>query len=286
MNLENVELLSETVKANIEVHKFLIEHGFYDQSPHLRPENRLKVNSIIDTIIAEFLPGTQLKAIDFGCGSGFIIDIIRNKFEEVVGVDVCHEMLSRIDTTASNIKLYECVAEKTPFSDASFDFATAYSFMDHLEDPIIFLKEVYRVLKPGGVFYADLNPNKDFIENLENLGSATASGCYWPLIEKEIKGALNNGALYKEQFNLDNTLLEKAEPIKSYGKGFSGEKILEHAKEIGFSRCRVESHWFLGEGTYLNSDDPERIDVISSYLEQVSPLVKHLYKYLRFIFVR
>lgn len=286
MNMQHSGSLSETVKANIEVHKYLIEHGFYDQSPHLRPENTSKVNSIIDNIVREFLVGSELKAIDFGCGSGFIIDIIRDKFAEVVGVDACHEMLSRIDTKAGNVKLYECLAEKTPFSDGSFEFATAYSFMDHLEDPIVFLNEVYRVLKPGGVFYADLNPNRDFILNLENLESTMPSENYPPFIGKEIKGALNNGELYKEKFNLDDNLLKTAEPIKSYNKGFSADEMLYQAEAVGFGSCRIEAHWFLGEGAYLNSDDPEVINVISSYLEQVSPLVRHLYKYLRFVFVR
>lgn len=275
----------QALKANIHVHSQLANTGEYNKSPHFRPENQEKVRKIILRILGSGHQAGSARAIDFGCGTGFIIHLVRDLFKEVHGVDITHDMMKQVDLSSGNVFLHESLAEKTPFDEGSFDFATAYSFMDHLHDYREFLKEAHRVLKPGGTFYSDLNPNRDFISAMEFANSRKELQVS-PLVKREIQGALHNGQYYKEKFGIDEVMLESAEPGKSFEKGFSAEDVLSAAKAIGFSQCHVEFEWYLGQAKIMHEHSIKESEVVESYLNMVLPASSHLFKYLRFIFVK
>jgi ubiquinone/menaquinone biosynthesis C-methylase UbiE len=205
----------------------------------------------------------------------------------VHGVDITQDMMRQVDLSSGNITLHESMAENTPFIAESFDFATAYSFMDHLSDYRAFLQEAYRVLNKGGIFYSDLNPNRDFIRaiaDVDNLGDSALP--VTAIVNREIQGALHNGAHYQEHFGMDAELLEQAEPIKTKDKGFSAAEVLKVAREIGFSDCRVEFEWFLGQAKIMHEHSQSDSDTVERYLNAVQPVSSPLFKYLRFIFVK
>ena len=285
MKSRNDSTRENTLKANIHVHAFLANAGEYQNSPHFRPENRVKIRNILVQLTADLRgkPGTRV--IDFGCGTGFLIDLMHDLFADVHGVDITRDMLKHVDVNPGNIQLHECVAEATPFPDNHFDFATAYSFMDHLFDYRDFLVEAHRVLKPGGVFYSDLNPNRAFILALD-IANQGAEPVMTPLVQREIQGALHNGAYYEQNFGLDGKVLEDAEPIKSHDKGFDAASVLSVADSIGFSRCRVEYEWFLGQAKVMHEQSMEHSAFVDTYLNSVLPVSSALFKYLRFIFVK
>ncbi len=275
----------EAIKANIYVHSFLANAGEYQKSPHFFPENIEKVKGIVKRVTENLPASSVAKAIDFGCGTGFMIHIMKDRFAEIHGIDITQDMMKHVDLSSGNIFLHESLAENTPFASDTFDFATGYSFMDHLFNYKDFLKEAHRVLKSGGVFYSDLNPNRDFImamDNIEKAGVKTDSA----IVEKEIKGALHNGALYQESFGMNADFLEKAEPGKSVDKGFDANDVLAAAKAIGFSDCRVEFEWFLGQGKVMHEQSLEKARIVDEYLTSVLPASSSLYKYLRFIFIK
>ena len=269
--------------ANIKVHSTLANAGEYQKSPHFRPENVKKVKKIISNILEKHAIPRGAKAIDFGCGTGFIINLIHEHFGEVHGIDITEDMMKFIDTSPGNIYLHKCMAETTPFENNFFEFASAYSFMDHLQDYKRFLAEAYRVLKPDGILYSDLNPNKEFImamDKAENSCIPTKS----EFISREIMGALHNGEYYNKEFGIDPNLLDQAEPMKSKNKGFIDQEIYNSALEIGFKECSVEYEWFLGQGNVIHNASHESAELIDSHLKSIEPISSPLYKYLRFIF--
>jgi ubiquinone/menaquinone biosynthesis C-methylase UbiE len=275
----------EAVRANIYVHSSLVNAGEYEKSPHFLPENKEKVREILLQVTQPFSKQLNRKAIDFGCGTGFMIDLMKDLFAEVHGVDITPDMMSKVDLTSGNVFLHECLAENTPFPSNHFDFATAYSFMDHLFNYEDFLKEAFRVLKPNGVFYSDLNPNRAFIaamDRAEKMGVDEPSA----IVAREIKGALHNGNYYEENFGIDGELLNKAEPIKSIDKGFDAAEVVKVARAIGFSDCKVQYAWFLGQAKIMHEQTNENLKIISEYLTSTLPVSSQLYKYLRFVFVK
>lgn len=272
------------LESNRYVHSFLVELNEYQKSPHFRPENQQKVRNILLQLTA---PLTEKKRmIDFGCGTGFVINLAHDLFEEVVGVDITQEMMARVDLSPGNIRLVEALAEATPFEDNHFDFATAYSFMDHLFDYKIFLQEVYRVLKPGGVFYSDLNPNREFIVAMEKMAVRSVQDECSSHISREIKGALHNGEFYQHQFGMDAEQLEQAEPGKTINKGFLLHEVAQVAKDIGFMDCKIEFEWFINQGEWVNQKDQGQAALIEEYLASMRPLSDQFYKYLRFVLVK
>jgi ubiquinone/menaquinone biosynthesis C-methylase UbiE len=58
-------------------------------------------------------------------------------------------------------------AERLPFPDQSFDMATCQTVLIHVKDPLVVLREMLRVLKPGGLL-AVVEPNNVTV-NLSNL---------------------------------------------------------------------------------------------------------------------
>lgn len=96
------------------------------------------------------------KLLDLGCGPE-----IRNFYnaEETFGIDI-------VDFKDKNIKVADLVIESIPFEDNTFDYVTAFDFVEHiprliyvdgkrLQPFINLMNEVYRVLKPGGIFRAE-----------------------------------------------------------------------------------------------------------------------------------
>jgi SAM-dependent methyltransferase len=274
----------ETLEANKYVHSLLVETGEYQRSPHFRPENIAKVHALVVLLTAD-VNKAESRAIDFGCGTGFMIDLMKDRFGEVHGVDITQAMMKEVDLSPGNVFLHEAMAERTPFVDDHFDFATAYSFMDHLFDVEDFLKEVHRVLKPGGVFFSGLNPNRDFIAAMDYAEQKAVMGVS-PIVTREIKGALHNGDYYAENFGVDGAMLDKAEPIKALKKGFDAKEIYDLALDIGFSACRIDYDWFLGQGKVMHDQSFERAEQIHAYLSSILPVASPLYKYLNFIFTK
>ena len=96
----------------------------------------------------------------------------------------------------------------------------------------------------------------------------------------------HNGEHYEKSFGMNGALLEKAEPVKTKDKGFCASEVLETAREIGFTECNVEYEWFLGQAKVMHEQSSDDASIIEQYLNMVLPVSTHLFKYLRFIFVK
>jgi SAM-dependent methyltransferase len=104
-------------------------------------------------VLEEALAGrTGLLLLDAGCGTGGTTIELR-RFGEVVGVDLAWEALC----PARDRGLHELARgsiEQLPFRDGSFDVATSFEVVYHLDvgSDIGALREIRRVLRPGGLF--------------------------------------------------------------------------------------------------------------------------------------
>lgn len=95
------------------------------------------------------------KILDVGCGDGFYLYLLSNLNLEVdlTGTDFDARALvsARKNLKDRKVTLIKSdLMKKIPFDDESFDKVLACEVIEHLPDDIKGLKEVYRVLKPGG----------------------------------------------------------------------------------------------------------------------------------------
>ena len=78
--------------------------------------------------------------------------------------------MSRVDLSSGKVKLLEANTESVPLRDGTANVITANSFLHHLYDIQQTIAEAYRLLKPGGVFYSEEDPNLAFASLMLNSG--------------------------------------------------------------------------------------------------------------------
>jgi len=106
-------------------------------------------NKLIHHLFGRFKMQKGMKLLEPGCGRGEHLRIYRDLGLEVYGMDIspeAPELASDLDISVCNLD-----QEKLPYPDNFFDVVYSKSFLEHLEDPVFFLKEAFRVLKPGGI---------------------------------------------------------------------------------------------------------------------------------------
>ena len=268
----------DVIEANIKLHTTLASE-YKGVEPHYRPENIQRVSNIISKLQKQ-TNGSKL--LDIGCGMGFIIDIAKNYFQSIDGVDITPAMIEKVNTEHSSCKINLTLVDssKLPFSDNTFDVCTAHALLHHLDNIEPTLKEVFRVLKPGGIFYSDLDPNYYFWEYINSLPENLN---YNDVITKEIQAVKYKDIEFAKEFNIDKNLLFTAEHLKHVQGGFKEENIKEICNNIGFKPIKINYEWFIGEGKYLHDiNTKDSITVLRQYIKEILPLSKHLYKYISF----
>lgn len=93
-------------------------------------------------------------AADLGCGTGHMLERLLQKAEHVIGVDGSPRMLEmarqRFASSPGKVSLRIGELDHLPLADGEADLVTLSMVLHHLERPEAALREISRVLKPGG----------------------------------------------------------------------------------------------------------------------------------------
>lgn len=107
-------------------------------------------------LLPHLRPGMDV--LDVGCGPGTItVDLAtRVPGGRVMGIDTSGEVLGKAADLAvaqgvENVELEKADVMALPYSAAAFDVVHAHQVLQHLEDPVGALREMRRVLRPGGI---------------------------------------------------------------------------------------------------------------------------------------
>ena len=106
------------------------------------------LESFLDAIVTRLsIPDSRLRILDVGCGTGANIEML-SQYGEAEGVDVSEDALEFC--RQKGLKAQRGLAETLPYEDESFDITTALDVIEHLDDDVAGLKEMFRVTKSGG----------------------------------------------------------------------------------------------------------------------------------------
>jgi len=105
------------------------------------------ISKLIKTCLDKYKPVTIL---DLGCGNGIYFDILKTYSKNIYGIDASEQSVILCSKKGyRNVKLAD--ATVLPFPDRYFDFVFTSEVLQHIEDYIVMLKEIDRVLKPKGI---------------------------------------------------------------------------------------------------------------------------------------
>lgn len=92
---------------------------------------------------------------DIGCADGYGTQYLADYTLATVGIDYSEATVSEANRKHShkkNLKFKSGNVPPIPLENESVEVLTAFQFIEHINDRLGFIKEVYRVLKPGGTF--------------------------------------------------------------------------------------------------------------------------------------
>jgi SAM-dependent methyltransferase len=96
--------------------------------------------------------------LDYGAGRGNVKQMnFRDVAKFIAGVDPEKDVFN--NPYLNEAKQLNLQNNVIPYADSTFDVVFSDNVMEHIQDPEIVLKEIHRVLKPGGLFLAK-TPNK------------------------------------------------------------------------------------------------------------------------------
>jgi ubiquinone/menaquinone biosynthesis C-methylase UbiE len=103
----------------------------------------------------EDMEGIRGKVLDIGCGGGNMPKAIRHYRPDldVWGTDLSQHALKTALAAADGTHFVAAGGEQLPFPDGFFDAVTMFDVLEHIPDPIGALREIQRVLRPGGLFH-------------------------------------------------------------------------------------------------------------------------------------
>ncbi len=138
---------------------------------------------------SEIVPRAQGEVLELGCGGGINLQFYdRSKVDRLTGLDPSAELL---DYTRSEAKalgfqmdILDGIGEAMPFDDDSFDTVLTTFTLCSVQDGKQVLKEMRRVLKPGGKILflehgraPDKGPEK-WQQRIEPMWKHIAGGCH------------------------------------------------------------------------------------------------------------
>ncbi len=140
-------MMNQTLSKEMQQHTYAIMNRVED-SHWWYVGRRAILESFLEGIIQN--PKSKIqnpKILDVGCGTGGNLEMLE-KFGAAEGVDVSAAALEFCKS--KGLKVHKGLAENLPFEDESFDLVTALDVVEHLDDDIVGLKEMNRVLKKDG----------------------------------------------------------------------------------------------------------------------------------------
>jgi 2-polyprenyl-3-methyl-5-hydroxy-6-metoxy-1,4-benzoquinol methylase len=128
----------------------LAHQHMYDEK-----ERRLKSQKILAVLQDHFANCRSLSILDASCSTGIMLADLAEHFASSTGIDIDVAAVTAAESrfAGRGIQFRVMDALQTTFSDSCFDVIVCNQMYEHVPDATILMKEIFRLLKPGGVCY-------------------------------------------------------------------------------------------------------------------------------------
>lgn len=144
-------MATETNTINAPLPREMMQHTYpllYElEESHWWYLGRRRIIASFVKEICEQISDRNPRILDVGCGTGANLKTL-SEFGEAEGVDISTDALEFCRERGLEVKLG--AAEELPYESGTFDLVTALDVVEHLDDDVGGLREMRRVLRPGG----------------------------------------------------------------------------------------------------------------------------------------
>jgi ubiquinone/menaquinone biosynthesis C-methylase UbiE len=186
---------------------------FYDYSMDSK-----KINDGRKSILSKI---TEEEILEIGFGTGINLKFYPQNVKKIIGVDVNGGMIQQAQKKITNgrfeIELINQSSESIPFQDNSISAVASTYTLCSIKEINLALKEIYRVLKPGGKYYflehgLAVNPKtQKWQHRLNPIQNIWADGCN---LNRDMKSLITNAGL--KIIDLKNYYMKRDPKIVAY----------------------------------------------------------------------
>jgi demethylmenaquinone methyltransferase/2-methoxy-6-polyprenyl-1,4-benzoquinol methylase len=154
------------------------------------------------------------KVLDLGCGDGLNIQALRESgIKNIIGLDISKELLAIARKENKGVKFVQATAEKLPFKANSFDIVLVDSVFHHFLKYEPALKEIKRVLKPGGKL-CFIEPHHSMLRSVYDFVSILPISAYIPRLKERRKSYLGEIKFMKNWLRTEDEFYEILKDLK------------------------------------------------------------------------
>jgi 2-polyprenyl-3-methyl-5-hydroxy-6-metoxy-1,4-benzoquinol methylase len=227
--------VQERITKEIQHGRFLADHEPGEIWNWEGPAGKIRWSRRTKMLSSHLKPG--MTVLELGCGTGYLTRELVCSGADIVAIDVSPELLeiAKANCSASNVQYQIQNAYALSYPEGAFDSVVGSSVLHHLEVEKA-LRDIYRVLRPGGTIYFTepnmLNPQIAIQKNIpwikRRLGDSPDETAFfrWPLRRLLEKTGYHNVRIDPFDFLHPRTPVALIGRVDSFGRLFEKMPVI------------------------------------------------------------
>ena len=133
----------------------LIKFSMATYTTEITSDKLISDNPIHQRLLKAYMasiPQVKGKLLEIGCGEGRGVEILLDQVKSYHGLDQHKELINQLKDKYPESNFEQAtIPPMESIKSNHYDSVVSFQVIEHIKDDLLFLKEIYRVLKPGGV---------------------------------------------------------------------------------------------------------------------------------------